>query len=347
VAINDWNVNTIRLPLCQNRWSGETESQDDGGRLYRLIVDEVVRYVSENECYVILDLHNFAMGQAREIYNIPEIYDMPDMNSVEFWKGVSARYANEPAVLFDLYNEPHDVSWDIWKFGGTVRRAGSSYRSPGMQELLNVVRLTGARNVVIAGGLDWGYDLRGIPEYALDDPCGNVMYGTHIYPWKGNEKDWDEHVGHVIGKCPILMGEVGCEPDENYNPYTWANEVLCYIHKYELNWTAWCFHPSAGPCILEDWTYTPTPYWGDFVKRALRPAPYIGDVIPPWDVNKDGRADILDFVLIARSFGRVIIVPPYPNPDVNGDGKVDISDLVLTGQHLGETYSSATTSTNI
>ena len=27
--------------------------------------------------------------------------------------------------------------------------------------------------------------------------------------------------------------------------------------------------------MLKDWTYEPTPYWGDFVKRALGPVPYI------------------------------------------------------------------------
>ena len=285
VAIFDWNCNTIRLPLNQNRWFGEMEQQNDGGRLYRLIVDEIVRYISENGCYVIIDLHNFAIeGQAREIHSAPEIYDMPNMKSVDFWQDVAARYANAPAVLFDLYNEPHDESWNVWKFGGWVRTnltVDTTYQSPGMQALLDVVRSTGAENVVIAGGLDWGYDLRGIPEYALDDPYGNIVYGTHIYPWKGNEADWNRSVGHVIGRFPILVGEVGCEPNSvpwpSYDPYTWAVEVLSYINEHRLNWTAWCFHPSAGPCLIKDWTYEPTPYWGDFVKEALEPVPNVPD----------------------------------------------------------------------
>ncbi|MHC4191972.1 MAG: hypothetical protein ACYSUB_20240, partial [Planctomycetota bacterium] len=72
-----------------------------------------------------------------------------------------------------------------------------------------------------------------------------------------------------------------CDPDSvtwpGYDPYTWAVEVLTYIHKHGLNWTAWCFHPTAGPPLLKDWTYEPTPYWGVFVKRALEPLPYISD----------------------------------------------------------------------
>ena len=56
----------------------------------------------------------------------------------------------------------------------------------------------------------------------------------------------------------------------------------------------------------------------------------------PWDVNEDGRVDILDLVLVGWHFGEVIEEPIRPNPDVNGDGVVDISDLVLVGRHFGE-----------
>ena len=33
-------------------------------------------------------------------------------------------------------------------------------------------------------------------------------------------------------------------------------------------WAAWCFHPSAGPQMLQDWTYAPT-YFGQIVKDEL------------------------------------------------------------------------------
>ena len=59
---------------------------------------------------------------------------------------------------------------------------------------------------------------------------------------------------------------------------------------------------------------------------------------PPWDVNKDGRVDILDLLLVGQHFGDDIAVPIDPNPDANGDGKVNILDLVLVGRHFGETY---------
>jgi hypothetical protein len=45
--------------------------------------------------------------------------------------------------------------------------------------------------------------------------------------------------------------------------------LIGLIHKYKLNWTGFSFHPKCAPCAILDWNYTPTPYWGVFVKDAL------------------------------------------------------------------------------
>jgi len=37
-------------------------------------------------------------------------HSMPDQNSVVFWKDCAAACRDHPAVIFDLYNEPHDVT---------------------------------------------------------------------------------------------------------------------------------------------------------------------------------------------------------------------------------------------
>ena len=61
-------------------------------------------------------------------------------------KSLASTYKNHPAVIFDLYNEPHDVSWDIWRNGGQVtekasrRNPAKTYEAVGMQTLLDAVR---------------------------------------------------------------------------------------------------------------------------------------------------------------------------------------------------------------
>ncbi len=54
----------------------------------------------------------------------------------------------------------------------------------------------------------------------------------------------------------------------------------------------------------------------------------------PWDVNGDGRVNILDLTFVASHFGED---NPPPAADVNGDGKVNILDLTTVASHFGET----------
>ena len=53
----------------------------------------------------------------------------------------------------------------------------------------------------------------------------------------------------------------------------------------------------------------------------------------PWDVNNDGRVNILDLTFVASYFGKE---DAPPAADVNGDGKVNILDLTLVASHFGE-----------
>ena len=145
-----------------------------------------------------------------------------------------------------------------------------------MQGLVDAVRGTGAKNIIIAGGLDWAYDLSGIVEgHVLDDKGGQgIMLSTHIYNWK---KGWESKVLPAAVKYPIFVGEVGADvkkmdfmPAEiQEDPATWVPDMLGLIQKYRLNWTGWCFHPAATPIMILDWKYTPSPFWGQPAKEAL------------------------------------------------------------------------------
>ncbi len=274
IGIENWNADIIRLPLCEDRWFGKASGQTDGGAQYREIVDSCVHEANDLGAYILLDLHwndCNVWGQ-----NIGQHY-MPDDNSVLFWKSVAPRYANDPGVWFDLYNEPHDVSWSIWRDGGMVSEVNSNgqtltYHAPGLQDLLDTIRATGAKNLVVAGGLNWGYDLSGVLNgYALSDSDGyGIIYGSHIYPWKTG---WATNAGDISDHYPVFVGEFGANDPAtdktDPNAYSWVPEILSYLDQKWMSWAAWCLHPAATPNLISDWNYTPTPWWGAFIKRAL------------------------------------------------------------------------------
>lgn len=273
-AIESWKANVVRLPMRENRWFGRAEGQTDGGAAYRAVIAQAVQAAASRGCWLILDLHKF---------RAPEAVD------VEFWTDAATAWKDHPAVIFELFNEPHDIPWEVWRDGGDVtdRRKGGvvaenqarivRFRTPGMQALVDAVRATGARNLILAGGLDYAYDLSGIlTGSALKEPGGNgIAYVTHVYPWK---RDWQKRFLDVVAVHPVVMTEVGCDavrydfiPASAFeDPYTWAPDMVACIQTNRIHWTAFSFHPSCGPPMLMDRTaYTPTPFWGSFVRAAL------------------------------------------------------------------------------
>ena len=278
-ALDEWKANIIRLAVKETYWFGKDASQKDGGKAYRELVDGVVNMTANRGKYVLLDLHR---------------YRAPRQEHADFWTDAAARYKNHPAVIFDLMNEPHGISWEIWKNGGFVSQKKEGvdetaflteaekiannvgFRSIGMQGLLNAARATGAKNVVLAGGLDYGYDLSGILNgFALDEKGGNgIIYGSHIYPWKSK---WEKSFLAVAAKYPVLSGENGANTKKmefipasgQEDAQTWVPAFLGMVQKHKIHWTGFSFHPKASPVMITDWNYTPSPEWGAFAKRAL------------------------------------------------------------------------------
>jgi hypothetical protein len=199
-------------------------------------------------------------------------HKMPDDHSVDFWASAAKEFANHPAVLFDLYNEPGNVSWQVWRDGGNLVEMNKKapggkweYHSPGMQKLVDTCRAQGAKNVVVAEGLQWGYDLSGIVKgFALTDPGGNgVAYSTHLYSWtKDGPRSLDRCVTPAAKKYAVLIGEFCAGKSNSVEP------VVSYADQYQLPWLAWAFHPGIGPQLIKNWKYEPTPY-GESVKKAL------------------------------------------------------------------------------
>jgi endoglucanase len=278
VAIQDWHVNIIRLPLSQDRWFGKAPEQKDDGKAYRELVQQVVKACATRHCYIILDLHWSDCNEWGK--NIGQ-HSMPDLNSGAFWKDFAPVYANNPAVIFDLYNEPHDVSWDVWLKGGQIldkpnrwNMVARNYECVGMQSLLDIVRDTGAKNVVIAGGLEWAYGFSGILEgRQLSDPKGNgVIYASHCYDNKKDSVDaWIAKLEKAAARLPVIVSEFGGNsgPGKQVPADNWLLHVMQAIEDHQWSYAAWDLHPRAGPKLIADWNYTPTPSFGVFVKQML------------------------------------------------------------------------------
>jgi aryl-phospho-beta-D-glucosidase BglC (GH1 family) len=228
-TIKTWKANAVRLPLNEASWlglscvdiggsagkAGAIIHADPGGN-YQATVESSVAQATAAGLYVILDLH-WAAPNDGGTPACPTIQNaMADADhSPAFWTSVAQKFKGNPAVIFELFNEPFlgadgaigDTTWQGLLGGSSVnqlRYAGGAgvldlaWDSAGMQALLDTVRATGSTNVVLTSTLTWSSQMDGWLESKPTDPAGQLGAVWHAYP------SWQQY--------PTL---VGCEPD-NY-----------------------------------------------------------------------------------------------------------------------------------
>jgi aryl-phospho-beta-D-glucosidase BglC (GH1 family) len=179
-AMKSWDINAVRVPLNESCWLGINGVDPSlGGPAYRKAIRGYVQRLEHAGLYVILELQWAAPGeiQASAIIPMPDAEHAPD-----FWRSVATEYRDDRAVLFDLYNEPHDINWDCWKSGCEINEKWfGSYPAVGMQALVDVVRSTGAEQPLMLGGINWSGDLSGWLGHQPADPAHALVASNHTY----------------------------------------------------------------------------------------------------------------------------------------------------------------------
>jgi len=253
-----WKANVVRLSLNQGFWLPGSSVHAAG---YERVVEQNVANIEAEGMDVILDLHWSDKG---DFATKPAQQRMADQNSLTFWRAVAEKFKGDGRVIFELYNEPHDVEWPVWKNGGT---SGDGFTVVGMQALYNAVRETGAHNLVIIGGLRFAFDLSGVPQHRIQGY--NIVYATHPYNYADKQQaSWQAAWGFLAATDPIIITEFGdttgnCSPGYNM-------QVIDYATSRRLSWTGWAWYVSgcAFPSLIADWSGTPTAA-GQVAKNAL------------------------------------------------------------------------------
>ncbi len=261
VAIKQWHIQIVRIPTADARWFGQMPGQKQGGKVYRHILDQLIATAAKNHVYVVFDLHWTDMGGHPSGLGQ---HRMPGPGAVTFWRSAARRYQNFPNVLFDAYNEPHGIPWPLWLNGGPsageTQTSVIAYRAAGMQTLYDTIRRTGAKNIVIIGGLSWAFNDFGIPHgYAVKG--FNIVYDCHVYPWKHK---WRQNFEQAARSVPMIIDEFG----GNASNVPFGKRVLAFAARHDISWCAWCFHPKASPMLIKNWSYQPTTF-GRLIKAAI------------------------------------------------------------------------------
>ena len=275
VIVEDWHANVIRIPFnqdwCLNGRGGH------GPEAYLASLDQVIAWAAELGAYTILDLQWFdtetafgtthTPGRNRAVNHVPPA---PNALSIELWRILASRYQGEPAVLFDLLNEPHHRLKDdpcplhLIGEGGRVvatHQLHFSAREWGRWAgyLVAEIRRIRPSGLILVAGVDWAFDLSGI---RLDAP--DIVYSAHIY---GNRSrhSWPKAIGRHR-EVPIFVGEWGGTDQDLRFGASLAEQLL----RLGLGWAAWSW-ADFPPLVISPRApeFKPTPF-GALVQSQLR-----------------------------------------------------------------------------
>jgi endoglucanase len=259
--VQGWRCNIIRLPFNQDFVLRGRSGRS--GEEYQQALDQVIYWASLFGAYTLLDLQWL---DADRIYggNRNFVAPLPNLESIALWSTLARRYKDEPAVIYDLFNEPHDRLDDdpypLHKPDGTTYPASQmkvtmNEWQPWARQLTETIRSENPDALVFIAGTNWAYDLRGMPM-DLD----NVVYSTHVYPNKGT--DWDNIFGTLSESVPVFAGELGGtdSPDE----LDYVRRLLVYLQQREIGFAAWSWFNE--PYLVT--RYTPTRF-GQLVQQNL------------------------------------------------------------------------------
>jgi len=291
-GMKSWNINTIRIPLNEDCWLGlHGIAAAVSGSNYQNAVASFVSLLTANNVSVILNLHFNGDGTTKAVEQEP-MADRAHSNA--FWTSVATRFKDNGSVMFEPYNEPHlnDVTvtngtaWGCWRDGGCTVKGNNSgdgnFVVAGMQEMLNAIRATGATNIVIATGEDWGADLSGWGQYHPTDTLNQLVAGWHTYGDGlscGNQACWDSTLASVLTSAPILATEIGQLPPQTGCAHNYIDPVMNWLDSHNMQgyyaWTWGPFSCSGDPALITDstWTGTPTQTYGSGYKAHLLTRP--------------------------------------------------------------------------
>jgi endoglucanase len=265
-AMKRWGINAVRVPLNPDCWLGiDGVKPQLGGDPYRAAIDGFVARLNRAGLYVVLDQHVSAPAGERALGITP----MADADaSPDFWRSVAARYTGNRSLIFDLYNEPHDLDWDCWLEGCQIPAGGKgterhpAYLAAGMQQLVDAVRSAGATQPLMVGGIDYARDLSGWLAHRPVDPLNRLIasehnYGHKLAPCRGACK---AAIAATAAAAPVVVGELGqtdCRHDYIDKFMRWADRLgisyLGWAWNAKGGWTC-----RGGPSLIENYRGKPS-----------------------------------------------------------------------------------------
>jgi hypothetical protein len=145
-----------------------------------------------------------------------------------------------------------------------------------MQALVDAVRSTGATNVIVLSGIQWGGTIwssstHNIWTHLPADPLGQLVASLHVYSgtWCRDVACYDREVAPIAAQMPVVFGEFGNEVGDTAT----LNALMSWADARGVGYLAWTWAigDSSGFSqlkLITSWTGTPNQF-GSVVRNHI------------------------------------------------------------------------------
>ncbi|WP_159800099.1 glycoside hydrolase family 5 protein [Flavobacterium sp. MK4S-17] len=247
----DWNVNIVRAAMGVDADKNcYIESPEYSKQKIKAVVDGAIAA----GIYVIIDWHshNIHLKEAKEFFN-----------------EMSAAYGKYPNVIYEVFNEPDDESWEEVK----------AYS----EEVIKVIRKNDPDNIILVGCPHWDQDIN-LPAADPIKGYKNLMYTVHFYAATHKQELRDRTDAAIKKGLPVFISECAGMEATGDGPLDLAEwqKWIDWMEAKGLSWITWSIADKDETCSVLKKQAASTGGWQkeDLKESGIRTREYLRQLNP-------------------------------------------------------------------
>lgn len=173
----------------------------------------VIEACIDKGLYVIVDWHDHNAHNHQE-------------EAIEFFKEIATLYGDKPNVIYEIFNEPQQISW-------------SQEVKPYSEAVVGEIRAIDPDNLILVGNPTWSQDV----DVAANDPLefDNIAYSLHFYAASHKQYLRDKAAKALSKGVALFVSEFGtCEANgDGQIDHDEMNKWLSFMEENNLSWCNW------------------------------------------------------------------------------------------------------------
>lgn len=244
---DDWRCNVVRAAMAVEEGGYLTNPDAEKQKIIA-----VVEAAIEHGLYVIIDWHDHNAYKNIE-------------KSKAFFAEMAQKYGNKPNVIYELFNEPLQVSW-------------TSTIKPYHQAVIDTIRKYDPDNLIICGTPTWSQDV----DVAATNPLIgiNIAYTLHFYSGSHKQSLRDKATSALNKGIALFVTEYGTTNATGDGFVNQAETNLWYnfLDENKISWCNWSIadKTESSAALLSNasttggWPINSLSTSGQFVRDEMR-----------------------------------------------------------------------------